>query len=166
MATLIELCESGQLIPIEPELEENELSWRCLYGTPCFIAWLDTQLPTFPHEEMYAELTPLEQVGALFAEFSSGETFSTDRRFKKLSSTPQHHVWEFKTDDVRIFGWIPDKNKFICCFGDQTETIKMGNSYNRYIAQTKYVRDNLNLDEPKCIIGGRYEDVISTKNKS
>lgn len=162
MATLAELCDSGVLDTIDP-LEPDELPWRTLYGTTDFLGWLDQGLPILDHNPLYAELTPIEQVFALFAEYVSGDDFFSDRRFKKLSWTPDRYVWEFKTEEVRIFGWAPQRDSFICCFGDSKDQIELANSYGRYIAQTVYVRDQIALNEPKCVTGGSYEDVISNK---
>jgi hypothetical protein len=165
MATLAMLCEVGALVRLDPGLELGELATRRLYGTPEFVNWLDTDLPVMPEDPLTADLNPLEQVAALFHEYVTGEKFSDDRRFKKLNSTPQHHVWEFKTDDVRIFGWIPEKDVFLCCFGDSKNEIETYRKYGMYIARTKYVRDFLNLDEPKCLQEKEYKDVISTQDK-
>ena len=163
MATLIELCESGVLETIDP-LETDELPWRTLYATRDFIEWVDAVLPSLPHNDLYASLSPEEQVYAVFVEYVSGASFSSDRRFKKLSCTPDHCVWEFKTDEVRIFGWVPSKNSFVCCFGDSKDQIERYNRYGLYIARTAYVRNTMNLSEPKYVSGGSYEDVISNES--
>ena len=89
MATLIELCEVGSLESIDP-LEDNELNWRKIYATPNFIAWLDEELPALVSNALYSDLSPIEQVFAAFAEYCSGEEMLNDRRFKKLSSSPEH----------------------------------------------------------------------------
>lgn len=160
MATLIELCESGVLTTIDP-LEADELPWRRLYATEGFIQWLDEELPKIEHNTLYSNLTPTEQVFAVFYEYVMGENFSSDRRFKKLNWTPDYHVWEFKTDEVRVFGWVPDLNSFICCFGDSKDNIVTKGRYGRYIAQTAYVRNQMDLEEPKCLEGGSHSHVLS-----
>ena len=162
MATLVELRDSGVLVVIDP-LEPDELPWRTLYGTDAFINWLDIVLPGLVHDPMYADVSPLEQVFALFAEYVSGDVFLNDRRFKKLRCTPDHYIWELKTEDVRIFGWAPEKDVFICCFGDSADQIKLQNGYGRYIALTAHARNELNLDEPKSVISEEPSDVISNK---
>tara|TARA_R110002110_G_scaffold137735_1_gene323067 strand:+ start:3809 stop:4300 length:492 start_codon:yes stop_codon:yes gene_type:complete len=162
MATLTELCDSGVIDTIDP-LEPGELPWRTLYGTIDFLGWLDEGLPNLDHNPLYAELIPSEQVFALFAEYVSGDDFFSDRRFKKLHWRPDRYVWEFKTEEVRIFGWSPHKNAFVCCFGDSKDNIVRDDSYGRYIALTVYVRNNIDLNEPKCVTGRSYADVISNK---
>lgn len=164
MATLIELCESHAIVEIDPGLGPADLKWRCLYGTPDFTRWLEEVLPTYPEDHIHADLSPLEQVAACMMEYVLGEAFSTDRRFKKLKRTPSLDVWEMKTDDIRIFGWVPKKDAFVCCFGDLATDVKLQGKYGRYMAQTTRVRQLLALDEPKFIGSEEYQDVISTKN--
>lgn len=163
MATLSELCESGVLDTID-QLEPDELPWRTLYGTTDFIAWLDQVLPRLSHNPLYGDLTPLEQVVALFHEYIIGDDFFSDRRFKKLSCTPEYYVWEFKTADIRIFGWVPRKDCFICCFGELKDNTVIYQSVGSYLAKTVFVRNNIALDEPKFVAGRSYVDVISNKN--
>jgi hypothetical protein len=163
MATLVELCELGVLEKIDP-LERDELPWRRLFATMDFLSWLEDGLPGFGHNELYSDLSPQEQVFAVFAEYVSGDDFDSDRRFKKLNCSPDRYVWEFKTDEVRIFGWVPEKDSFVCCFGDSKDRIMLQNSYNKYIAQVTYVRNQMDLDEPKCLTGRSYSDVISNKH--
>ncbi|WP_299984909.1 hypothetical protein [uncultured Ruegeria sp.] len=152
------------MLEIIDPLEPDELPWRNLYATPDFISWFDEVLPEMGHNEVYSDLSPYEQTFAVFAEYVAGEYFSDDRRFKKLSCTPDHHVWEFKTEEVRVFGWVPQYDSFICCFGDGKDQIELMQSYGRYIAQTAFVRNNIDLDEPKFLTGRRHSDVISTKD--
>ena len=120
MATIATLCELGELEALDPGISAAELPTRRLYGTVEFVKWLNDVLPELVVEDdpLSDDLSPMEQVAALFSEYLLGEAFSTDRRFKKLNSTPQHHVWELKAPDVRIFGWVPAKDCFVCCFGD------------------------------------------------
>lgn len=163
MATLVELRDSEVIEIIDP-LDDDELPWRTLYATKYFIHWLDNDLGELGHNALYDTLSPLEQVAAVFAEYASGDEFSTDKRFKKLSCNPDHHIWEFKTEEVRIFGWVPKKDTFICCYGDSKDRIELLQSYAKYIAQTAFVRKQMDLDEPKSLTSRNYSDVISTKD--
>lgn len=161
MATLLELVASGDLVKIEVELEGTDQPWRVLYGTPEFINWLEKALPELETTVVGGDIEPDEQVYACFYDYIVGEDLDPDVRFKKLRRTPDLHVWELKTIDVRIFGWIPQKDVFICCFGDLADTIKLRDSYSTYMARTEYVRAQINLDEPKSIESRNYDDVLS-----
>jgi hypothetical protein len=164
MATLGSLEKSGDLVRIE-DPEPGTQPWRCLYGTREFIKWLDEELNSFKTTVVGGEIEPIEQVDAVFSEFIAGENFDSERRFKKLSRRPDLFVWEFKTQDIRIFGWFPVKDHFICTYGDMKDEIELKNKYGRYMAQTEYFRQNLDLDEPKYIESGNYKDVLSDAHK-
>lgn len=164
MATVIELCEDGALERIDVPLDANEQTWRRIYGTPEFIRWLEEKLPLLETTVIGGDTEPLEQVDAVFHEYIVGDRMVQDVRFKSLSWTPDYSIWEFKTADIRVFGWVPEKDVFICTFGDMKDDIELYNRYGRYIVQTKYVRDNLDLDEPKFIGSKDYSDVLSDAN--
>ena len=161
MATLLELKRSGTLIEIEVPLDSGEQKWRRLFGTRDFVRWLDETLPLLETAFIGVETEPYEQIDAIFHEYCIGEPMQLDRRFKKLSRTPDEFVWEFKTPDIRIFGWIPMRDTFVCTFGDLKDRIETMRLYGRYIAQTIYVRNNLDLDEPKFVASAEYDDVLS-----
>jgi hypothetical protein len=163
MATLVEIVLEGTVVEIDPGLEQDEEKRRTLYGTLEFVSWLESVLPTYPTDQVYADLSPLEQVVAALVEFVIGEPILLDRRFKKLARTPSFDVWEIKTDDVRIFGWFPQKDVFVCCFGDLATDVKVKNKYDRYMSQVKYFMDRLPLDEPKSVQSKEYTDVLSNK---
>ena len=165
MATVTQLEQDGLIERLDIEMEIQEQPWRCLYGTPDFIRWLGEELVGLETRVVGGDLEPLEQVDDLFHQFVVGEDFSTDRRFRKLTSSPEHFVWELKTIDIRIFGWIPQKDFFICTFGGLADDIKLFEQYGTNIAKTVYVRNHLDLDEPKYVNSVEYENVISTKNK-
>ncbi len=161
MATLLELKRSGTLTSIEVPLDGDDQKWRRLYGTNDFVRWLDEKLPLLETTVVGGETEPYDQVDAVFHEYIVGEPMQFDRRFKKLSRTPDEYVWQFKTPDIRIFGWIPMRDAFVCTFGDMKDRIETLNLYGRYIAQTVYVRNGLDLDEPRYVASAEYDDVLS-----
>lgn len=162
MATIAELEESGALVKLDL-LDPGEMPWRYIYATPAFIQWLDEVLPSLISTTVGSQLSPQEQVFARFDEYVAGEACNDNRRFKSLSATPDHHVWEFKTDDIRVFGWIPRRDTFIATFGDTKDDIETYRRYGLYMARTKFVRDNLGLDEPNCLTEKDYPSVVSDK---
>lgn len=161
MATLQQLEQQNALICIDVGLDPDEQIWRKLYATPEFTTWLDQDLPQLESASVGCELSPYEQVDAIFYDFVIGESLDDDRRFKKLHSTPDRFVFELKTIEVRIFGWFAQKDHFICAFGDLTDKIKDHNLYYGYINQTEFVRNHLELDPPKYVDSRIYDDVLS-----
>lgn len=161
MATIATLADAGALVRIEVDLDETRQTWRCLYGTPEFVAWLENTLPRLETGIMGAELTPNEQVYSLFADFIEGQHFEEDRRFRRLNRTPDLSIWELKTIDVRIFGWFVAMDKFICAFGGHKDEIARMDSVGTIMAKTDFVRRKLELDEPKFIHFREYANVLS-----
>jgi hypothetical protein len=150
-----------ELLAIDVPLDGGDQVWRCLYGTPDFIRWLHETLPGIETRILGGKATPYDQVDSIFADYIVGEPMAFDRRFKKLSRTPDEFVWELKTPDIRVFGWIPMRDAFVCTFGGMKDDIEARNLYGRYIAQTIYVRNNLDLDDPKFVASAEYDDVLS-----
>lgn len=161
MATIAELVERGALVVLDVPLDQGEQSWRRIYGLPDFITWLDEVLPALETTVVGGDSRPDEQVDAVFHEYVVGDPLHLDRRFKRLNYTPDLSVWEFKTPDIRIFGWVPERDVFICAYGDLKDTIEVRRSYDRYIAMTSYARQQIDLDEPKAITSREYDDVLS-----
>lgn len=162
MATVIELADAGgPLELIDVFLEPGEQSWRRIYGTTDFVTWLNEVLPNYETTIVGGDSDPLEQLDAVFHEFVLGRRMIVGSNFKSLSWTPDLSVWEFKTPDIRVFGWIPEKDVFICTYGDMKDEIELRNKYGRYQVQTKYFRDQLELNEPKYLSSKVYEDVLS-----
>lgn len=162
MATLGELSkgDSGPIRRIELELDEG-LPHRFLYGTPGFIGWLENVLPDMKTGLMLADISPFEQVYERFRQYVVGENLDGDRRFAPLICDPETFVWELKTIDVRIFGWVPKMDHFICCFGGHADFIKQHKLYGGFIGQVDHVRSGMNLDTPKSVEFRNYENVLS-----
>lgn len=166
MATIDVLISNEMLVNIEIELEHDALPCRRLLATPQFIQWLDEVLPNLQTAIIGGDLQPLEQVDFIFHEYISGEDINHDRRFKRLYSRPDdRHIWELKTQDLRIFGWVPQKDVFICCYGEMKDTLELMKAYPRFIALTVFVRNHIDLDEPNCIASREYTDVVSIKDQ-
>jgi hypothetical protein len=161
MATIAELALAGDLIQIDVPLEQGELSWRRIFATPAFVEWLDKVLPTLESTTIGADSEPHEQIDAVFHDYVIGEHMVIGKKFKRLKYNPDLSVWELKTSDVRVFGWVPAKDVFICAYGDLKDEIELKNAYGKYIAQTHFARTQMNLDDPKVIESKEYYDVLS-----
>src|SRR6185437_2261763 len=125
MATIAKLLEINALFEIEPDLDEGVQPQRYMYAVPGFRRFLD-EVPTLESTWNLDE-TPLQQLDALLAEFLGTEPFTVSWRFGPIFPAPGKAwpgVWEFKTADLRIFGWFPQKNFFIAVEGCNTEKMK------------------------------------------
>ena len=109
-----------------------------------------------------SDLKPTLQVVDAMAYFMRGEHITAGDEFSILRPAHgMHGVWEMRTTDVRIFGWFPVKDIFICAEGDQAGFIKSHNLYQGYRNSTIRKRNQLDLDEPKFIPGKDIENVVS-----
>jgi hypothetical protein len=69
-----------------------------------------------------------------------------DRQFKDLMPRADE-VWEMKTADVRIFGWMYQPLKFVAVFGDYADDYKGSTGAGRY----EWARERV-LDERRPVI--------------
>ncbi len=159
MATLLELVERGDLIKIDPALSGRQQEFRVIYASPRLVKWLSEVLPSL-ESTWTIELSPIEQLDALLSDYGSGEPLAYGRTFKHINHV-SGGIWEFKTADLRLFGWFPLKDCFIGHAADQTDHIKLHKLYHGYAGEVARFRDKLDLDEPKFVPGEDPNDVVS-----
>ena len=158
--SLSSLIESNLLIPIDVPLPPHEQRMRLLYGTPVFIRWLDDRLNSDEPSSLSVDVTPKEQIDALFYLFLSGRPLVYSRQFRYIKAEEQA-VWELKTPDFRLFGWFPFKDCFVCAFGDWADKIKDHDLYQGYRIATRRVRKEMGFGPDSCVQGFSSVDVLS-----
>ena len=115
MATLEQLESAGQLIRHDAQLEDWELPSRMVTLAPTFEIWL-AALRGAPFRRG-RNLSPFEQVNQIFYDFVMGRPMAFGVDYRKLDPLG-NHVWEFKTADMRIFGWFARRAHFIAACGE------------------------------------------------
>jgi len=158
MATLEHLCAIGELEKEEADLDADELPLRLLYFAPGARARIVGKLR--PLARCRGRNTaPLEQFEQIIYEYVVGKSlaYSVDRR--KLDPITMD-VWEFKTPDVRIFGWVPRKASFIVLDGEPKANLTKFKMYAPYVQAVVAFRGQLNLDAPKALGGVNYNDLF------
>jgi hypothetical protein len=76
-----------------------------------------------------------------------------------IMQPPTASVWEMKTADLRIFGWMHKPKCFVAVFGGFADDYKSQNgnppkeSYREAMDRVVWLRDHLNLDSPKFVTG-------------
>jgi hypothetical protein len=163
MATLDILTSAArpELFRIEVPLERGVMPCRLLYGVPSFVVWLSSILPTLERGRLRASETPQEQLDYRFYQWISGGDIKYDRMFKDLMPTADE-VWEMKTVDVRVFGWMYRPCVFIAALGDYADLFKgvsSRGSYANAIRKVKETRRLIDLDEPK-FTGGTFDELV------
>jgi hypothetical protein len=114
--------------------------------------WLEQVLPKVRTISLGFDLTPIQQVDALFHDFVSGADLSYYERSHQMLPVDQG-VWELKTLDVRIFGWFPLRAAFIIANIDTMERVKTHRLYSGYRDDCIRRRDTLDLEHPKYLSG-------------
>lgn len=158
MATLEQLFNEGKLKRHRPALEPSELSERVVYFAPDFDEWLVTDLQPLPCF-VGRKVTPFEQAEQILYEYVVGLPMAYGVHYKKLEPHGQH-TWEFRTPDVRLFGWVPQKAHFVVVRGALKNQVKRFRDYAPYIADVVTFRASLDLNEPKSVTGVRANDVL------
>lgn len=151
MATILNLAVSGEIIKVDPGLGLREMEMRRIFILPRVERWFLEDLPS-TNSSWNIEVTPSEQLDALFYEFCSGQPLQIGKRFKSLIHLGDG-VWQLKTADLRLFGWFAHKDCFIASDCDDADKIKRMKLYKPYCEQSVRFRCALNLDEPKFIVG-------------
>lgn len=150
MATIQQLDSLGKLNRYEAFLPAGTLPCREIYFSQVMYEWHDKRLPEMK-SYWGLEFKPDEQVLGLLVDYISGVDLSIGDDLKLL--TYESGVWEFKTPDVRIFGWFPKKDCFIAVCADDATFTKTHRLYHGYIGQAVDFREKLDLDCPKYIEG-------------
>lgn len=158
MATLLSICGTD-IHRLDPGLEAGELEARVLFGTTDFTRWVKDVLPSLVSERRL-DLTPLDQFDAMSVDYCTGQELIVGPDFHALLPR-QNGVWEFKSPDLRIFGWFPQRDHFIAVVGHLADRVKHHEGYGRFIRQVVAFRDALTLDDPKFLPGDDPNVVIS-----
>lgn len=159
MATLLELVSQGKLIKYDPQLDGSAQEERVLYGSPRFANWVEMRLPSL-ESTWGIDQSPAQQFDGLMEAYASKEVLVYGMTFKDLRPL-SHGIWEFKTQDLRIFGWFFRRDCFVADAADTADRVKLSNMYHGYISQAVRARELLELDEPKFISGNNIHDVVS-----
>jgi hypothetical protein len=160
MATLDILLMRQALVRILVPTREAKLRW--IYGFPAFQSWLATDLPNLTAGRLKAADPPGEQVDNILYRWITGKEIIYSRQFQDLMPMVDE-VWEMKTADIRIFGWMYQPRKFIAVFGDYADLYKGKNktrSYEDARRRVKAERTALDLDEPKFVTG-TFDELVS-----
>lgn len=165
MATLHRLIARNELVEIRVRLDGSEQPARWIYGFPEFAHWLEHELPRLDRGRLQAADPPLEQVDYFLHRWIVGETIRYGRWFNDLMPR-KHEIWEMKTADTRIFGWMYRRLQFIAVFGDYADLYKRTANrpskrhYDTAIQKVLSARSQLDLDPPKFATG-TFDDLVS-----
>jgi len=163
MATLDNLInrKPPALRRIDVPLDRGEQPERLIYGFTELIDWMENELPLLEPGRLKAADAPKDQLDYALYRWISGRDIAYGRMFKDLMPMLDE-VWELKTADLRVFGWVYRPRIFIGVFGDYADLYKgryVSASYSKAIERVKTARDNLEIDQPK-FASGKFDDLV------
>lgn len=157
MATIAMLEAAGVLLPYDPDFDEGEFPTRWVHQAPSFPKWMDNILRG-EAPDAQRNLSPYEQVEQRLYDYCLGRPLAYDRD-RKLLTPAGFSVWELKTTDVRLFGWLPLRRHFIAVCGEMKRNLRTIGSYRPFIDQVVAFRSDLDLDPPKFLPGVSPNDI-------
>ena len=162
MATLTMLLDNEVLNEILVPLYPRESVQRRIYGFPEVTEWMMNVLPGLVTGRMRDTEAPSAQMDTILRKWISGKPIRYRSMFKDMEPYPDQ-VWELKTNDIRIFGWMYRPKEFIAVFPDYADDYKEPTRTKSYFDAARKVvraRDNLDLHEPKIAMG-TFDDLVS-----
>ena len=162
MATLSTLLTSKVLFEVKVPLKRSEFPSRHIFGFPEFITWLRDDLPKLEPGRLKVADPPRDQLDDLLHVWITGRTIKYRKMFQDLMPM-EDEVWELKTIDLRVFGWMYQPRNFIAVFGDYADLYKPPNrkkSYHDAKAKVLAARNNLDLDQPKYAQGVTFDELV------
>ena len=161
MATADKLEYDGDLILVWVPLPPHKSNLRRFYACPELFDWIRDELPNLAPGRLQSSETPRQQLDFKLFQWNSGATFHYQKWLFDLVPK-QDEVWEFKTADLRIFGWLYKPRVFVGVFGDYADLYKgrgRSRSYDNAVRVVKARRDKIPLDEPKFATG-TFDDLV------
>jgi hypothetical protein len=161
MATITILEARGALIRVTVPLGPGEDELREIYGFPELIAWMRHTLPRLVAGRLRAADSPKEQFDNMLYRWNAGKMIIHGRMFKDLMPMADE-VWEQKTADLRMFGWMYRPRIFIGVFADYADDYKGKRAKKNYGDAKKRVleaRERIDLDEPK-FQKGKFDELV------
>jgi hypothetical protein len=161
MATLDSLVGKRALIRIAVPLQRGQFHERKIYAYSQAVEWMRNEVPKMVTGRLEAAQTPAEQLHSVLRQWMSGDPMRYGPMFSDMRPASDH-VWEMKTPDLRIFGWIYKPKEFIAVFGDYADDYKEPTKKKLYAEARNEVvkaRDALPLDGNK-FAKGDFDDLV------
>ena len=155
MATLSKLVEDKALIRVVIPLKRGQFDDRKFYAFPACVEWMKSEVPNMVTGRIKAPMTPLEQLRERLRQWNAGEPMRDGPWFHDIEPK-ESGVWELKTFDLRVFGWMYRPREFIAFCGGYTDDYKAPTKTKTYgdeRAKVVAARDALPLDGEKFVVG-------------
>lgn len=157
MSTLSERRLDGTLFLYQTGLDGLP-AVRWMYMTPTCKKVICEDLPSWTSQWGLTQ-TPAQQFDALMDQYLTGEAMDYNTDIKTLNPVTDN-IWEMKTPDLRLFGWFYRKGVFIATALDLADRVKGWALYSGYRNDAVRIKSEIDLRLPKCIEGGKVNDVV------
>jgi hypothetical protein len=161
MTTFDKLLEQKRLIRVTVPLPRGQFHDRKLYAYPKCLEWMRNDVPKLVTGRFASALTPKEQLIERLRQWMAGDPMAYGRMFHDMDPRSDE-VWEIKTADLRIFGWMYRPCEFIAVCGGYTDDYKEPTKIKNYADDRREVvraRDSLPLDGDKYAKGD-FDDLV------
>ncbi len=163
MATFSKLLEDRVLIRVTVPLGRNQFHERKIYTFPDCLEWMRNDVPAMVTGRIGSAFTPHEQLIERLRQWMAGDPMAYGPMFRDMKHPKDiDGVWELKTADLRIFGWMYRPKEFIAVRGGYADDYKEPTKTKNYADDKRAVaraRDSLLLDGDKYAMG-EFDDLI------
>lgn len=156
MSTFEKIIADKLLIPVVVKLPRGKFYERYLYAFPESLKWMKEEVPKLQTGRLQSAQTPAEQLIMRLQQWLSGASINKGPMFQEMKYPEHNDVWELKTDDLRLFGWMYQPKKFIIASHGYADHYKEPTKTKNYADDVRAVmkaRDELPLDGPKFVKG-------------
>lgn len=161
MATFAKLLSDKKLIPVILRLSRRQFPERKIYAYPECVEWMRNEVPQMKTGRVASDFTPKEQLVERFRQWVAGDPMAYGRMFHDMEPSTDN-VWEMKTADLRIFGWMYLPKQFIAVRGAYADDYKKPTKIRNYADDRRAVvkaRNTLPLDGNK-FVEGRFDELV------
>ena len=154
MSTFDSLLRDKKLIHVTLRLARGQFHERKIYAYPECVDWM-RQVSKMTTGRLASDFTPQEQLVQRLRQWMAGDRMEYGRMFHDMEPSTDD-VWEMKTADLRIFGWMYRPREFIAVRGGYADDYKEPTKTKNYADDRREVikaRDTLPLDGDKFVKG-------------
>jgi hypothetical protein len=155
MATFDKLLEVRTLIRVTLQLGRGQFHERKLYAFPQCLEWMRNDVPKLVTGRVASAFTPHEQLIVRLRQWMAGDPMAYGRMFRDMEPRSDA-VWELKTADLRLFGWMHQPRELILVCGGYADDYKEPTKKRTYAEDRRKVvsaRETLDLDGNKYVVG-------------
>lgn len=160
MATFEKILDDKILLPVVVKLPAGKFPDRHLYAYPDSLKWMKEEVPKLQTGRQRSARTPKEQLILRLQQWLSGDPIHKGPMFQEMKYPENNDVWELKTTDLRLFGWMYRPKKFIIASHGYADHYKKPTKIKDYAADVRIVmgaREALPLDGDKFVKGDFYD---------